>query len=58
MPVSLSNKLSIKDVDLKGKRVVMRSVPPACVLRNGSKGTDLNDSLPEPSNDVTQQRRL
>ncbi|KWU41297.1 phosphoglycerate kinase [Rhodotorula sp. JG-1b] len=24
MPVSLSNKLSIKDVDLKGKRVVMR----------------------------------
>lgn len=27
MPVSLSNKLSIKDVDLKGKRVVMRSVP-------------------------------
>lgn len=27
MPASLSSKLSIKDVDLKGKRVVMRCVP-------------------------------
>jgi hypothetical protein len=38
MPVSLSNKLSIKDVDLKGKRVVMRSVPPLVSFVRGAKG--------------------